>query len=173
MDRLLGQPGDQILESEKMMRLVTLAGKQRELIESKAEQWLDEFSDIEKQLVDIHRRYPDLPPETPIATIVSLTQTCSACPSQWEGKTANGEEVYVRYRWGHLNVDIDGVTKFSKQLDYGDDHFEMEGFGRTKGEWKKSDEIMKKMNGGFISYAGTLTFGELVEATMGWFVWHP
>lgn len=31
-----------------------------------------------------------------------LWQTCSACPSQWEGITEDGRSIYVRYRWGTL-----------------------------------------------------------------------
>lgn len=33
-------------------------------------------------------------------------KTCSACPSQWEGRTDNDRPVYVRYRWGHLSVRV-------------------------------------------------------------------
>lgn len=41
-----------------------------------------------------------------IAKVVSLTQTCSACPSQWEGRTDDDRPVYIRYRWGHLGIEI-------------------------------------------------------------------
>lgn len=30
------------------------------------------------------------------------------CPTQVSGTTADGRYVYLRYRWGHLTVDIDG-----------------------------------------------------------------
>ena len=36
----------------------------------------------------------------------SIEQTCTACPSQWEGKLAGGRMFYVRYRWGILAVNI-------------------------------------------------------------------
>jgi hypothetical protein len=39
-------------------------------------------------------------------TIKQLTQTCSACPSQWEGELADGRGLYVRYRWGGLSVSV-------------------------------------------------------------------
>lgn len=42
--------------------------------------------------------------------VVELKQTCSACPSQWEGSTDDGRCVYIRYRWGTLEVGI-GETK--------------------------------------------------------------
>lgn len=32
----------------------------------------------------------------------TLQHTCSACPSQWEGETQDGQFLYVRYRWGRL-----------------------------------------------------------------------
>jgi len=48
--------------------------------------------------------------------IKSLTQTCGACPSQWEGETENGAYVYIRYRYGWLSVDIDGVHMFGQEV---------------------------------------------------------
>ncbi|WP_028058300.1 hypothetical protein [Candidatus Solirubrobacter pratensis] len=41
--------------------------------------------------------------------ITDLEQTCWACPSQWEGKLADGRHVYIRYRWGFLRVTV-GAT---------------------------------------------------------------
>jgi hypothetical protein len=45
--------------------------------------------------------------------IISLSKTCEACPSQWEGKTAEGKKVYIRYRWGRLTMYIDGQLEFN------------------------------------------------------------
>ena len=42
----------------------------------------------------------------PVLKIVSLEQTCSACPSQWDAQTSDGRYVYIRYRWGMLRVDL-------------------------------------------------------------------
>jgi len=36
----------------------------------------------------------------------SLIQTCRAAPSQWEGQLEDGRVVYIRYRWGSLQVGI-------------------------------------------------------------------
>jgi hypothetical protein len=36
--------------------------------------------------------------------ISRLTQTSERDPSQWEGRTADGLFVYVRYRWGWLSI---------------------------------------------------------------------
>jgi len=38
--------------------------------------------------------------------VVKMSQTCLACPSQWEGETDDGRPVYVRYRWGWLSVQV-------------------------------------------------------------------
>lgn len=38
--------------------------------------------------------------KAPVAELVRVVQTCSACPSQWDGWTATGDYVYMRYRWG-------------------------------------------------------------------------
>lgn len=35
-----------------------------------------------------------------------LTQTCLACPSQWEGVLKDGRCFYVRYRHGRLTIHI-------------------------------------------------------------------
>ena len=47
--------------------------------------------------------------------------TCEACPSQWEGITDDGQEVYIRYRWGHLSVRVNGAEIFSRQIGDGFD----------------------------------------------------
>ena len=38
--------------------------------------------------------------------ITSLMQTCEMCPSQWEGRTDDDREVYIRYRHGHGYVSV-------------------------------------------------------------------
>ena len=38
--------------------------------------------------------------------VKTLTQTCNACPSQWEGELTNGEKLYIRYRWGYLSIRV-------------------------------------------------------------------
>jgi hypothetical protein len=37
--------------------------------------------------------------------IARIEQTCTACPSQWNAWTDDGEYVYIRYRWGCLSID--------------------------------------------------------------------
>lgn len=38
--------------------------------------------------------------------VTEINQTCTACPSQWEGKTEDARQIYVRYRWGYLSVRV-------------------------------------------------------------------
>ena len=48
--------------------------------------------------------------------IIELEQTCYACPSQWEGKTLSGQDVYIRYRWGYLSISIDEKAIYGEQI---------------------------------------------------------
>lgn len=45
-----------------------------------------------------------------------LEQTCSACPSQWEGTFTDGSEAYIRYRHGWLSVDKDDESVFEARI---------------------------------------------------------
>jgi hypothetical protein len=36
--------------------------------------------------------------------VSKITQTCWACPSQWEGNLDDGRMFYARYRWGGLTI---------------------------------------------------------------------
>ena len=38
--------------------------------------------------------------------VTELRQTCNMCPSQWEGRTDDGQYIYVRYRHGYLSVSV-------------------------------------------------------------------
>lgn len=40
--------------------------------------------------------------------LVSLRETCGACPSAWTGRTDDGKEFSARYRWGSLSWKLDG-----------------------------------------------------------------
>ncbi len=46
----------------------------------------------------------------PLIHVRNLTQTCERSPSQWEGTTADGLFIYVRYCWGRLTIGT-GVTE--------------------------------------------------------------
>lgn len=39
---------------------------------------------------------------------MSLRMTTEACPTQWEGVTTSGKEVYCRYRYGILTINVGG-----------------------------------------------------------------
>ena len=38
--------------------------------------------------------------------IREISQTCLACPAQWEGFLADGRAFYIRYRWGVLSFSV-------------------------------------------------------------------
>jgi hypothetical protein len=68
--------------------------------------------------------------------VKKIDHTCIACPSQWEGTTVDGKELYVRYRWGILRIDLDGETIFKQQL--GD---ELDGII----EWEDIEDILEEL----------------------------
>lgn len=50
--------------------------------------------------------------------------TCSACPSQWDIYTDDGEYIYARYRWGRLTLTLNPWRENTEELyrkDIGDD----------------------------------------------------
>jgi hypothetical protein len=46
--------------------------------------------------------------------VVKIVNTCSACPSQWEGLTDTNQQIYFRYRWSALTVEIGAVNDMSR-----------------------------------------------------------
>lgn len=36
--------------------------------------------------------------------VTTVTQTCCASPNTFSGKTAEGDTIFARYRWGHLSI---------------------------------------------------------------------
>ena len=42
--------------------------------------------------------------------------TCSACPSQWDIYTDDGEYIYARYRWGRLTLTLNPWRENTEEL---------------------------------------------------------
>jgi hypothetical protein len=42
----------------------------------------------------------------------SIVETCDGFPSQWNAKTIDNRDVYIRYRHGFLSIDINDVEYF-------------------------------------------------------------
>jgi len=40
-----------------------------------------------------------------MTTLARVIETCQACPSQWDAWTAEGQYLYLRYRFGHGTVE--------------------------------------------------------------------
>jgi hypothetical protein len=38
--------------------------------------------------------------------VTKIRQTSELCPSQWEGRLEDGRHIYIRYKWGLLEVGI-------------------------------------------------------------------
>ena len=55
-----------------------------------------------------------------MVTVLSVTQTCGMCPSQWDAWTDTGEYLYIRYRWGVLTVSRGEISNFVYSQAVGD-----------------------------------------------------
>ncbi len=40
-----------------------------------------------------------------------LTMTSDACPTQWEGLVGEEGSIYIRYRWGELEVHVSETSR--------------------------------------------------------------
>lgn len=83
--------------------------------------------------------------------VVSVVNTCEACPAQWEGRTTDEQVVYARYRFGILRVGVGATLQDAVHASmFGDD-----GFRAELGD----------------AYDGFLDFAELKAATAGIVNW--
>jgi hypothetical protein len=41
-----------------------------------------------------------------VIKVAEIRNTCSACPSQWEGRTVDGQVIYIRSRWDILSIHV-------------------------------------------------------------------
>jgi hypothetical protein len=78
--------------------------------------------------------------------IVSIAKTCEASPAQWEGVDENSRPVYIRYRWGYLEVCLGAISGDSDSAVFG-------------------EEIFGKQIGG--KYDSRLSYEQLKVATKG------
>jgi len=53
--------------------------------------------------------------------VEQIENTCFACPSQWAGVGKNGEDIYIRYRWGMLKLYVNDKIITQKMLGDGYD----------------------------------------------------
>ena len=59
---------------------------------------------------------PDSKPSSLGLTLRELTMTCTALPSAWEGVTDDGRKIYVKYRYGKLQVRLDDVLVYLRDF---------------------------------------------------------
>ena len=112
--------------------------------------------------------------------VKSITNTCSMCPSQWEGITLDGKKVYVRYRWGYLRVEVDDNQIYGKQLkndspsteEHWQDLLEAGYSPETVESMKNSEKVMREFLGDDpFSYDGHMDYEELVQHTKDLIEW--
>jgi hypothetical protein len=87
-----------------------------------------------------------------VILVESVLCTCEACPSQWEGLTADAQVVYARYRYARLTIGV-GATLEEAVANSMDGDL---GFAR---DFNRHD------------YDGELSFEELKTATVGIVSW--
>ena len=83
--------------------------------------------------------------------VTELEQTCEISPSQWEGKAEDGQFVYIRYRWGWLEIGVDktmnqAVVNRERVAQLGD-----------KWDGYITQSEMMKAAGGFLAFAEAST----------------
>lgn len=81
-----------------------------------------------------------------VNVVVAYRQTCSACPSQWEGELSDGRTFYGRYRWGHLSL----------------------GIGESMGSAVRADTFGKQVGPGM---GGVMSTDDFKRHTAGVLVW--
>lgn len=111
--------------------------------------------------------------------VASITQTCHACPSQWEGLLDDGREVYVRYRFGWLSISIrvSGEELFSKFCGEDcDDEADAARWREECQQWAEgmisSMKVMREFSKGEpISFDGLMDYDQLRQHTAGVIEW--
>ena len=81
--------------------------------------------------------------------VISLTVEIAACPLEISGKTENGQEVFVRYRWGHLTIHIADGTEDGWTL--------AQQVGGENDGWISLDEI-REITAGVVDWSEDLDF---------------
>ena len=116
-------------------------------------------------------------------TIKQIKNLHTACPSQWEGETDDGQDVYVRYRGGELSIEIGDSFVFCRFID---EHMTMEKMEKWVAQLKEEglhESIAESMlsshrniidflpEGEQFSYHGDLKYERLVNQTKDLINW--
>ena len=84
--------------------------------------------------------------------VEKIEKTCDACPSQWEGRTSDDKPIYVRYRYGALEICL------GKKIG-----------GNTEDAILFGDTIFDKQLGHDMD--GVINYSQLKKATTGVIAW--
>lgn len=94
--------------------------------------------------------------ETVKVIVTKVVQTCHACPAQWNAETSTGDHLYVRYRWGWLQIGAGPTHEAAVTA-----AMEMGGPGVTL--------VSRQLNAD--QYDGYLSYGRLKDATHDLIAW--
>jgi len=87
----------------------------------------------------------------------SLVMTCSACPSQWQGKLEDGRMFYARYRHGYFYISVsDGPTE--RGFDAVTDNYLMEAEVGADMDGVMSTDEMRELTKDYVDWSLTRSF---------------
>jgi hypothetical protein len=72
--------------------------------------------------------------------VTEIKQTCTACPSQWEGKTDDGQFIYVRSRHDYLEISLGSTID---DAIWGDKRTVVVSMDDNAAGWLEYDELKK------------------------------
>lgn len=75
-------------------------------------------------------------------SVKTCTQTCWACPSQWDIYTDDNRYVYVRFRWGHFTAYLDAFADKEQLLFEWHDEDEWQGFMDTQEMVERLSDVL-------------------------------
>jgi hypothetical protein len=79
--------------------------------------------------------------------VATLTQTCPAFPSQWEGTLEDGRSLYLRYRGGGLSVGVGAGGKEAVRNSMSDQAFFFERVGDSLDGYMEFKELRLHLHG--------------------------
>jgi hypothetical protein len=94
------------------------------------------------------------------ARVVSWERTCTVFPSQWEGKMADGQAIYIRYRNGALGF---GIGQSLGEAIKNHEHNLSRCHGLGGGAFLRDSEMIAEMRALGVSFENAERIGEPCE----------
>ena len=83
--------------------------------------------------------------------VKKLTNTCGACPSQWEGITEDNRQIYIRYRWGNLTIQLGKIGDMDEFAAVGGEYILDIDYGGGM-DGTMDEETLKEITDGIIQF---------------------